>query len=394
MNRQMLIGHIRKSYRGDLPGILAFLDGYVIIIRKCEFGRYQYHGVTNGGKKLKRRILVLVGVVSCLCLTSCGVLPTEEEFDAAPMVKEYEGAGFNKVTVTRGNLVKKQEITGKYKGTVKEDITTDGVSIVKKIFVKEGMRVKEGDRILQYVIQSSENTLKEAENNIAKINMQIQHAKRLMQLEVEKAEKTGAGQKEIRGIKNQYNQQIKSFESSLKLLKIDAKIAKEEIEEEEITASVSGVVTYVDKSAEGTYGKSDEPTIKIEGAKKNRFEANSEYASHCKDGEVVTIEVLGQEYKATVKKDKDSTDTVYFYPNTKLSIEDDTICSYMVVLKEKKDVLYLPSSVVYSMGNKHVVYYEDENGLKSTKEVTVGETINNFVEITGGLEENEQIVVN
>lgn len=343
---------------------------------------------------MKRRILVLVGVVSCLCLTSCGVLPTEEEFDAAPMVKEYEGSGFNKVTVTRGNLVKKQEITGKYKGTVKEDITVDGVSVIKKIFVKEGMRVKEGDRVLQYVLQGSENALKQAENSIEKTNMQIRHAKRLMELEVGKAEKTGASRKEIQSIKKQYGQQIKSYESSLKLLKIDARIAREEIEEEEVTASVSGIVTYVDKKAEGTYGNTEEPTIQIEGAKKNRFEANSEYASRCKDGEVVTIEVLGQEYKATVKKDKESKDRVYFYPKAKISIDDNTVCSYMVVLKEKKDVLYLPSSVVYSMGDKHVVYYEDENGLKSTKEVTVGETISNFVEITSGLEENEQIVVN
>jgi len=77
-----------------------------------------------------------------------------------------------------------------------------------------------------------------------------------------------------------------------------------------------------------------------------------------------------------------------------LNMEDGTVCSYQVVLKERKDILYLPSSIVYSMGDKHVVYYEDANGLKSTKEVSVGETIDNFIEITGGLEENEQVIAN
>ncbi len=154
------------------------------------------------------------------------------------------------------------------------------------------------------------------------------------------------------------------------------------------------MVTFVDEQAEGTFGKSEEAVVKIEGESKNRFEANSEYASKCKDGEVVTIEVNAQEYKATIRKEKDSSDVVYFYPTVKLNLEDGIVCTYKVALKEKKNVLYLPSAIVYAMGDKHVVYYEDENGLKATKEVTVGEVINNFTEITGGVEENEQVIAN
>lgn len=55
---------------------------------------------------MKRRLLVAAGVAFSMCLTGCGILPTEEEFDAAPVVKEYEGASFNKVAVTRGTLAK------------------------------------------------------------------------------------------------------------------------------------------------------------------------------------------------------------------------------------------------------------------------------------------------
>ena len=341
---------------------------------------------------MKRRLIATVGVA--LCLTGCGILPTEEEFDVAPVLKEYEGASFNKVTVTRGTLEKTEEISGKYKGTVKEDIEPDGASVIKKIYVKKGDRVKAGDVVMQYELPGSEKTLKESNEKIEKTKLQITQARELMKLEVEKQKKIGGGSKEIANARNQYEQQIKALESSLELLKMDAKIAKEEIEEEQITASVNGVVTYVDSKAEGTYGTEGEAAIKIEGKKKNRFEANSKYASHCKEGDIVTIEVRGQEYKATVKKDPESTDSVYFYPRSKLNLEDGTVCSYQVILKEKKDILYLPSSIVYSMGDKHVVYYEDANGLKSTKEVSIGETIDNFVEITAGLEENEQVIAN
>lgn len=343
---------------------------------------------------MKRKVFVCMGLIACVSLTSCGLLPTEEEFDAAPVVKEYEGTNFNKVAVVRGDLVRTEDITGKYKGTVREEIAPDEVSTIKEIYVKKGMKVKAGDRIMQYHVPGSEKALRKAQNDIEKTNMQIKHAKKLMELETAKQKKLGGSQKEISNIRNQYQQQIKSYESSLKLLKMDEKIAKEEIEDEEVTASVDGVVTYVNKAAEGTYGNGDKPVVKIEGKTRNRFEASSEYASKCKDGEVVTIEINAQEYKATIRKDKDSEETVYFYPKVKMDLEDETICTYKVALKEKKDVLYLPSAIVYAMGDKHVVYYEDENGLKSTKEVTVGETVNNFIEITGGLEEDEQVVAN
>ncbi len=344
---------------------------------------------------MKRRIITFVGAAFICCsLTSCGLLPTEEEFDAAPVLKEYEGNNYNKVTVTRGDLVQTEDISGKYKGTVKEEILPDGVGVIKKIYVKKGSRVREGDRILQYELPSSEKALRTAENSIEKTTLQIRQARELMALEVAKLQKTGGSKKEIENVRNQYNQQIKSYESSLELTRLDAKIAKEEIQDEEVVASVSGVVTFADGGAEGTYGSTEEPVVKIEGATKNRFEATSKYASHCKDGDVVTILVNAQEYKAEIKKDKDSDDTVYFYPKSKLNVEDGAVCTYKVVLKEKRDVLYLPSSIVYTMGDKHVVYYEDENGLKSTKEVTVGDNVNNFVEITGGLAENEQVIAN
>ena len=285
-------------------------------------------------------------------------------------------------------------LTGTLTSDFIQEVHVSGGQKVKKIYVKKGDRVKAGDVIMQYELPGSEKTLKESNEKIAKTELQIKQAKELMTLEVEKQKKIGGGKSGIENAKNQYEQQIKALESSLELLKMDAKIAKEEIKEEQITASVNGVVTYVDSKAEGTYGTEGEAAVKIEGKKKNRFEANSKYASHCKEGDTVTIEVKGQEYKATIKRDKESTDSVYFYPKTKLNMEDGTVCSYQVILKERKDILYLPSSIVYSMGDKHVVYYEDANGLKSTKEVSVGETIDNFIEITGGLEENEQVIAN
>ena len=65
-----------------------------------------------------------------------------------------------------------------------------------------------------------------------------------------------------------------------------------------------------------------------------------------------------------------------------------------LILKEKKNVLYVPSALVFDMGSKKVVYIEGKEGVKETREVTTGEQIQNEIEITGGLKENEQILTN
>ena len=43
--------------------------------------------------------LLCIGIAACM-MCGCGILPTEEEFDAAPLVKEYSDENVGKYTVT------------------------------------------------------------------------------------------------------------------------------------------------------------------------------------------------------------------------------------------------------------------------------------------------------
>lgn len=48
--------------------------------------------------------LLCIGIAACM-MCGCGILPTEEEFDAAPLVKEYSDENVGKYTVTRGDMI-------------------------------------------------------------------------------------------------------------------------------------------------------------------------------------------------------------------------------------------------------------------------------------------------
>ena len=102
--------------------------------------------------------------------------------------------------------------------------------------------------------------------------------------------------------------------------------------------------------------------------------------------------VMGQQYKTTVKKGKGK--QIYFVPKQELALKNAVTGTVDLVLKEKKNVLYVPSALVFDMGSKKVVYIEGKEGVKETREVITGEQIQNEIEITGGLKENEQILTN
>lgn len=329
-----------------------------------------------------------------ILLSGCAVLPTEEEFDTAPVIKEYEGSSYNKYTVVRGDMVKRISVDAKYQGTVKEEILGEGTaSRIRKILVEKGEKVKFGDVILQYDMPEQQKAIKEAKRSIESLALQIRQAKEMKAQELKKWKRIDGSREQKQTICSQYDAEITGCQSSLELAKLDLKSAKEERKTGNVYAGITGKAVQVNTSLEGGYADSDEAVVVLQGKKKNRFRAVTKYASYFKQGEEVTITVAGRRYRAKVRKTNPKK-LIYFYPEAELSLKNGVQGSVERVIKEKKNVLYLPASLVYEMGDKKVVYAEGENGVRTIREVTVGERIDNLVEITGGLQENEQIIMN
>lgn len=338
------------------------------------------------------RWLCICGVVSC-ALCGCGILPTEEEFDAAPLVKEYDGSNTGKYTVVKGDMVQTESIAAQYQGTKKVDLTgTDGGSRIKKICVKKGQKVKKGDVLVEEYLEDEEEALKGDMRQIESLQLQISQAKQMKKRELEQLDKTGGSKEERENVKTQYDSQIKNCESSVELTKLDMKELQEAIRGASMVSEITGRVVFVDRSFEGGYANEENTLVTVQAAKKNRFRCKTKYADHFKDGQEVTVTVLGQQYATKVKKDKG--DLLYFYPKQPLSLKNTVVGTVDLVLKEKKNVLSVPSALIFDMGEKKVVYIEGKNGVKEMREVTTGVQIQNQVEITSGLKENEQILTN
>ena len=324
--------------------------------------------------------MLCIGIAACM-MCGCGILPTEEEFDAAPLVKEYSDENVGKYTVTRGDMIQSESIAVRYEGTKKSDVygTDDGIRI-KKLCVSKGQHVKKGDVLLQEYLEDEEDM----ETLIKGLSEDI--------MDVISTDHAPHSKEEKENVKTQYDAQIKNCRSSLELAKLDIQSLEETIREASLKAPISGTVTFVEKSLEGGYANQENLLVTIRAAKKNRFSCKTEYTSRFSQGSEVTVTVMGQQYKTTVKKGKGK--QIYFVPKQELALKNAVTGTVDLVLKEKKNVLYVPSALVFDMGSKKVVYIEGKEGVKETREVTTGEQIQNEIEITGGLKENEQILTN
>lgn len=342
-------------------------------------------------KRVSRWLGVCV-IMSCL-LSGCGILPTEEEFDAAPRVKEYEGSTTGRYTVVKGDMVQTESLAATYQGTETRDITGgEGGSRIKKIRVSKGQKVKKGSVLIEEYLDEEEEALKSDERQIETLQLQIRQAKQMKKRELEQLKRTAGSREEKENVRTQYDAQIKNCESSLELTRLDMKELQETIRNAAMVSEIGGTVTFADHSFNGGYANQENILVTVQGPKKNRFRCETEYAGQFKEGQKVLVTVLGQQIKATVRKGKKN--VLYLYPKKTLSLKNGVPGTVELILKEKKDVLYLPQALIYDMGGKKVVYVEGKNGVKETREVTTGVRIRNQIEITGGLKENDQILTN
>lgn len=343
-------------------------------------------------KRLSRAITLSLFLI--MLVTGCSILPKEEEFDTAPLVKSYAGNGYSKYTVTRGDMIDKESLSVTYQGTAMSEICgeADGGKI-KAVQVQKGDRVKKGDVLVCLYMEEEEEALKEAKRQVASLQLQMKQAKQMKNRELEQLEKTGGSKEEKKNVRSQCEAQIRSLQSTLQLTELEMKELEESIQSAVITADMSGTVVTADHSYDdGGYANAGDILVTIQGEKRNRFVCKTKYASQYHKGERVVVTSMGNQYKTTVAKV--TKDRIWLSRKGKSVLKDGAKGTIELIKKEKRNVIYLPSALIFEMGDKKVVYMEGKNGVKEVREIQVGETIQNYVEITGGLEENEQVIMN
>ncbi|ASS88849.1 hypothetical protein GLN3_17325 (plasmid) [Geobacillus lituanicus] len=292
---------------------------------------------------------------------------------------------------------------------------------VKEFLVKEGDKVKKGDLIIRYEneelqLEKQQNQLSIESNyiRIRQLKKQINDLKRKKdELTKELGEKEA--QEQIENEENQLNTDLKVAEIDLKRNLLQKETIEKKLEELVIKSNLDGVVISVNREALKPNDTESPVLVHIGDTTKFKVEGFiSEYDSlKIKKGQHVTIKsevIPDQEWKGKVSKigimpnptnqidEGNSTNTSVQYP-IEVLVESNNLSAkpgFRVIMEieaDKRKVSTLPLKAIKQEGDHYFVFII-KDGKAVKKEVQIGLTQDQFVEIKKGLTEEDKVIIN
>lgn len=392
-------------------------------------------------KKFIKYLIVLL--VIAFCAGGYGIYKNNKAKSAMAQVS------YKQVTAQRGDLTIAISVDGK------ADLPTLGLSFptggkIKEIYVTSGQKVKKGDVLAELDITDLNNQLQSANNDYqisllkleqakANHNKSIQDAKSAVDSSKSQVDKlyleyypmtqlpdaytkTEIEQKRMdyenakRSYENQLsnynrilsdNSDIKLAELNLQSAQTKLKTINDNIANAKLIAPSDGTVLSVSNSAGEVIGENvkliqlskggnvavtaqiseiDLPKIKIGQEAEVEFEA---YSGKEYTGKITSINLL---------PNTDSNGIVSYNVSVQLDSAADEIktgmnCTIKFILKQKKDVLYIPNKAVKMVNGQQVVYIQDKDGNKKEQIIKTGFTDGTNVEVVEGLNNRDIVLV-
>lgn len=361
---------------------------------------------------LKRWIRMLPVLACTLLLSSCSLLPEEEIFADAPVIKQFSGVGFKLAQVEKSDMVQSERIYCTYVPVQTETLKYSvGGLYFGETFVEVGDSVTKGQLLAQLDMSGIDSKLDACRLQIEKlgIRMAALEENRALALERQRLMMREAAEEELNEalaeVDRQYDRQKQSLMDELTIAQLQQAEYEEEVARRQLRAGFDGTVTHVRKTQEGERSTAGERGVTVADSTMSLFRAETGYWDRFKPGDEYIITVSKVEYEAIVTSEEELGIPVtektegragYVYLRLKypsFELEDGDKGTLELILDERKGVMTVPKSAVSQAGDIYIVYCQDEDGMKTYKQVEIGLSANNKVEILSGLSEGESVIV-
>jgi len=368
------------------------------------------------------RILAALCSASILAvLPSCGFLPVEEDPPVPPLIRAYEKTEYKFAAVSFGDVINSLRITCQYT-PAKQQSLAFGVSgaLIAGVYVAQGDFVEEGDLLAELDRSVILAQIDSYTYNISQLTMSRKHFIETHLLELERLNITLKGlQKRLKGDPENANVsvQITSTNSSISATKtsytaqldiMNERISaanfklselKEQAAARQIYAPFDGTVTFIRTTEPGGLSTEGENFVTISDKSTSVFTVSGDKAIHFEVGDVVDITISSSIYSATAISPDEfgiagKPDTVYLKLDEYLpDLKDNATGSVTLVIDSRMGVLTLPSAAVKSANGKNIIYYLNEDGIRTMKFIESGFSAGGITEIISGLSEGELVIV-
>lgn len=365
-------------------------------------------------KELKalKRCGLLIAFFACVLLSSCSLLPEEETFSTAPLIREYEREEFKLAFAERGDMVLTQKVSCTYVPVQTEALRyTVGGLYFDEFFVEVGDSVTKGQLLAQLDLAGVESQIESSNMQIMKLSMRLSALEENRALALERQRllmdtSTSAELSEaLADVNEQYNIQKQALLDELEIAQLQLSEYEQQLAERQLRAGIDGTVTYVRSVKSGDRSAAGDRVISIADATTSLFRAETKLWDRFEPGQEYVITVSKADYEAIVTAEADlglpetekvegETEYVYFMlKNPTFDLEDGDRGTLVLTLDSRTDVLMVPESAVTTADGQSIVYYQDEEGMKAYKPVEIGLVANDMVEILSGLTEGESVIV-
>lgn len=360
----------------------------------------------------RKHFLILMLTAVMLLTSSCALMPEEEVIRTAPLIREYVSAEYELAAVERDDLISTEKLSARYVPVQQKSL---GFSVtdeyVDQILVKVGDFVEKGQLVAQLRVEDIERQIESVNRNLELMEIRIAHFEQQCDLELRRMEIQNANlssreqQEALAEREQQFAASRKELADALEIEQLQMETLQEKLEERQIFAPFSGTITYVRDYEEGDVSSYAQVAVIIADSTMTLFRAETKNwdVFHEGDqyeivvsGETMNLEVIDDDSLGIAPQEKKPGQKAYVYfqllePN--FSLEEGDYGTIEAELERRENVLCVPSDAVAAAGDKWLVYYLREDGMKSYKEVEIGLTVGKKTEIVSGLTEGEFIIV-
>ena len=346
-----------------------------------------------------------------LLLAGCG---SNEEEKLVVVDNSDEEPLYSLIPVTREDVLLTRSLNATWVQDKEQEVSFPvGGKRVSRVHVRQGDSVKPGDLLIELSADHLEEEIDQLEYRIQKNELALSWLDA-----AEEFERTDAYNNFVYNTAEIKDEDVEKYEKNEALISESYRYKREDLNDElefdrkkldrtkaelagsRICSTMSGTVYTVKTDLEGSTSRKDEVVMTIVDGSAGHFEMKEpEMASCFQEGEPVQLNILYGNavgsYEVVPRHMERWGDVQEFDilsgPDND-GIDVGTSATITITLDKRERVLSLPVGCVFKADGKSYVYVLDDNGFRQIAWVETGLTGNDRIEITGGLNEGDQVV--
>ncbi len=351
--------------------------------------------------------------LTLLALPGCSMLPEEEEFRSAPVLRDYQQAEYTLTPVLRGDLELTQSISCRYE-PVKEEKLSFGVGglYFAGIYVERGDYVTKGTLLAELQMGSLKDDIENCESEIARLEMRLRQANEMTALTLNRhklylqtlSDEARTNAQTLEEKRAELDLNIQAISDSLVIQQMRREELEQKRAERQLVAGMDGTVMYLRSYRDGDTSTENSTFITLSDTESSMFTAETEFFDILPVGEEFTVVCSKVEYPVRVVSaeelglpapDADAKkQTVYLkLLEPAVDLESGDRGTVSVLLDSRQGALYVNSKAVSTVDGRSFVYVLGDDGLRHMVDVEIGLSTGSQTEIVSGLNEGDEIIL-